>query len=64
MAAAGLNLVSQFFASVFPIVTTLTGLLLFAALAWLGASILLPEVVGKLSLDLPFLPKAKQAREP
>ncbi|HLZ60812.1 MAG TPA: hypothetical protein VKR06_28015 [Ktedonosporobacter sp.] len=62
MAAAGLNLVSQFFALVLPIVTTLTGLLLFATLAWLGASILLPEATGKIVLNLPFLPKIRQAR--
>ena len=61
MAAAGLNLVSQFFTSVFPVVPTLTGLLLFGALACLGASILFPEAVSTLSLDLPFLPKIKQA---
>ncbi|HZR39103.1 MAG TPA: hypothetical protein VFB12_03235 [Ktedonobacteraceae bacterium] len=63
MVAAGLNLLSQFFTPVVPVVATLTGILLFAALSWLGVSILLPEAVGKLSLDLPLLPKAKQAHE-
>ncbi len=61
MAAAGLNLISQFFTPVLPIVTTLTGVLLFAVLAWLGVSILLPDLTGRLSLSLPFLPKVKQA---
>ncbi len=61
MVAAGLNLVSQFFALILPIATTLTGLLLFIALAWLGASILLPETMGKISLNLPFLARFRSA---
>jgi hypothetical protein len=59
MAVAGLNLVSQFFSPLLPIVTTLAGIALFALLAWLGASILLPEQTGKLSLS--SLPKAGQS---
>jgi hypothetical protein len=59
MAAAGLNLVGQFFSLMLPVVATLTGVLLFIALIWLGTSILLPKTAEKLSLNLAFLQKAK-----
>jgi hypothetical protein len=59
MAAAGLNLVSQFFSPLLPVVTTLAGVLLFATLAWLGVSILFPKVANNFSFNLPLFQTQK-----
>jgi len=59
MLAAGLQLISQFFINFLPGITNFTSILLFASLAWLGASILFPEATDKLAMRLPALAKVK-----
>jgi hypothetical protein len=63
MAVAGVNLISQFFTTLAPTVATITGILLFATLAWLGASILFPQATSKLAQSLPLLSKEPLAQE-
>jgi len=59
MVTAGLNLISQI-PFIPPFIANLTGILLFAGLAWLGASILFPTTIGNRVFHLPSILQAKR----
>ncbi|BCL77824.1 hypothetical protein ccbrp13_02890 [Ktedonobacteria bacterium brp13] len=62
IAAAILNFISQCLISVFPVLSTITGILLFISLSLLGTAILFPQVFNKINIDLPSALKLKHAR--